>query len=88
MALFAFTITYEIIIVMSTLAIAERRKVLSPLLSAALEPIKLLSLLFIIGSQNQYLAIIVITIATAVGNYSAIVFMNWLDRKRQEKTNG
>lgn len=80
--LFFFTIIYEAIIVAATLAIAERKKLRSSILSAIIEPIKLVSLLFVISSQYKILSIIVMAVACGVGNYLTIWF---LDRKRHAK---
>lgn len=82
--LFFFTILYEAIIVAATLAIADRKKLRSAILSALIEPIKLASLLFVIGTQYQLASIIIISLASGIGNYLTIWF---LDRKRNVQGN-
>jgi hypothetical protein len=80
--LFIFTIVYEILIVISTVSTAERRKILSPIFSAILEPIKVISLLFVIDAINKYLAIAIIMIACVIGNYLGIIILDYIDKKR------
>lgn len=79
--LFFFTIVYEAIIVAATAAIADGKKIRSAILSAIIEPIKLVSLLFVINSKYQILSIIIITLACGLGNYLTLQF---LDRKKNK----
>jgi hypothetical protein len=80
--LFFFTIVYEIMIVVSTTALIEKRLVLSPTLSALLELAKLVSLLFVIDSKNKILAISVVMIACYLGNYGTLVILKRLEKKK------
>ena len=72
-------------VVVATMAIAERRKILSPILSALLEPIKLISLLYVVDTTNRYLAVGLIMVATVMGNSLAIALMNWFDKNKKAK---
>jgi len=66
----------------------QRHKFLSPILSASLEPIKLISLLFVVESHDKMISIAIITIATLIGNYMAIQFADYWPRfNKKGKTN-
>jgi small neutral amino acid transporter SnatA (MarC family) len=84
LALFSFNVIYELMCVVSTMAMAERRRVLSPLLSAALEPAKLISLLLVMDSANKYVCVGVIMVACVIGNYCAILLMDQIDKWRNK----
>lgn len=76
-----FTLILEFLIVACTLAIAERRAMLSAILSMMIEPVKLLSLLIVIGSQDKILSIILVSLACGVGNFFTILMFNKLRKK-------
>ena len=85
LALFSFNLVYELLAVLATMAIAERRRVLSPLLSATLEPVKLVSLLLVVDSTNKWVCVGAIMFACLIGNYLAIALMDWVDKRKAKK---
>lgn len=75
LALFLFTILYEGLVVAYTLAVAERKKYWSAFFSAAIEPVKLISLLIVINSVNKGLGVAVISAGCWIGNVVIISLM-------------
>jgi hypothetical protein len=84
-ALFCFTILYEIMIVVSTIAMVEKRIVLSPTLSALLELAKLVSLLFVIDSTNKILSVSIVMVACYIGNMIAILVLRRIEAKKKRR---
>jgi len=73
-----FTLILEFLLVACTLAIAERKAVSSAILSMLIEPVKLLSLLIVIASDQKILSIVLISLACGVGNFLTIwMFNRW-----------
>ena len=55
--LFLFTILYEGLIIAYTISVADRRKYLAAIFSAAIEPVKFISLLIVIDTPHKFLGI-------------------------------
>ena len=86
--LLLFTLVLEVLIVGCTLAIAERRKLLAAVLSALIEPIRIVSLLFIIGSTDKVLIVALVSITCGIGNYLTILLFDKIRprKKKHEQT--
>ena len=79
-----FTIIIEVLAVACNIAMCERRKHISALISAIMEPIKVVSLLFVIEGQYRYLSILIVSFACYVGNYYAVSMYDKLFPKKKK----
>jgi hypothetical protein len=92
LALVAYTIILEALAVAWTIAISNRRIWLSALIGAFFEPIKIVSLLLVVESQNKIVSVVAIAITCAVTNVMMILLFNKADaavnkEKESEKEN-
>jgi H+/Cl- antiporter ClcA len=87
--LFIFNIVLEVLITSNTVAAARNHKLFASILSASIEPVKLVSLFIVFETTNRLEAVIIVSIACFIGSYVAIDLAKWwntkLKRKRRTK---
>lgn len=76
--LFLFTILYEGLIIAYTISVADRKKYLAAIFSAAIEPVKFISLLIVIDTPHKVLGISAVSLACALSNILIISLMDKL----------
>jgi uncharacterized membrane protein (DUF485 family) len=79
------SLVYEILLVLYTIFIAEKREVLVPISSGILELLKYISLIFVVNYPNKVLAAIVVTIAVIIGSYLAVLIAKYLAKSKVKK---
>jgi len=84
--LFLFTILYEGLIIAYTISVADRRKYLAAIFSAAIEPVKFISLLVVIDTPHKILGISAISLACAISNILIISLMNKMKPKKNSSS--
>lgn len=83
--LLVFNVLYEALIVAYTIAVADRKRLIASILSAVIEPVKLVSLILVVESMNKWLAVAVVSLACGVGNYFTLSAICKLDHKRKPR---
>jgi hypothetical protein len=72
--LFIFTLVVEILINVHMIAVARAKRLPASFLSASIEPVKLLSVLIVIGSDNKLIAVLICSVACFIGTFLAITW--------------
>jgi hypothetical protein len=85
LVLLVFSVLYEALIVAYTISVAEKRRMVASILSAIIEPVKLVSLILVVDSMNKWLSIAVVSISCGIGNYFTISAVCKFGRKKTKK---
>lgn len=84
-----FTIILEFLVVGWTLAVSQKRKLLAALLGALIEPVKIISIIFVIELDNRWLGVLLVAAACGLGNYLTLaLFEKFENKKRKHNTGG
>jgi hypothetical protein len=86
LVLLVFSLLYEALIVAYTISVAEKRRMAASILSAIIEPVKLVSLLMVVDSTNKWVSVLVVSLACGLGNYwtiSAVCKMGVKTKKKK-----
>lgn len=86
LVLLVFSILYEALIVAYTISVADRKRLTASILSAIIEPVKLISLLLVVESMNKWISILVVSLACGLGNYWTISAVCKYGPKHKKKT--
>ena len=83
--LLVFSVVYEGLIVAYTIAVADKRRLVASILSAIIEPVKLVSLVLVVDSENKWVSIAVVSLACGIGNYWTISAICKIAKKKPTK---
>jgi hypothetical protein len=85
-ALFGMNFLLEILLVSNTIAAARNRKLFASILSAAIEPLKLVSLFIVIETTNRTASVLIVSLSCFIGSYVAIDLAKyWAKRNRKPR---
>jgi hypothetical protein len=86
-----FTALYEVLIVLLTMAITDRKKLLASILSGSIEPLKLISTVIVVRSGSMtdvIIGITVVSVTCSIANYFTIHFVEKFEERRQRLEEG
>lgn len=80
--LFLFTTINEAFVVIYTHSIQQRNKLVTALVSALMEPIRLVSVIYVVENEYKWLSVISVSAGCAFGSFLTLL---WLNRKKEKK---